>query len=359
VAAENACPLVTVFHEGDPMVPGPEDVEALRACTLALVKFFLKTGPGLFEDDEEAVEPQSMTFTGEDGVTVRVTYPFDPTLIGDDEFGDEDEAVDDFAPENWDDLPPMPVRAAPRVGRNDPCPCGSGKKYKKCCIDKPAAAVPAAVSPADDSPHAMDRVLVNRILAFAEEIEGTKFRDVYKDFTSPETTLPLVFPYAAYCYDLRNRGGAGRESLLARFLKAKGARLSARERSWLEAQQRAWLSVWEVEEIRPGERMTLIDRLTGERRVVLEESGLPNMTRRSRVLGRIATFEGASFLCGFHTRLLPPGHGENVVEKIRRELRMTDNVPCGALQTYAASRSLLRLWEKQVAAHDGDRRRPT
>jgi preprotein translocase subunit SecA len=24
------------------------------------------------------------------------------------------------------------VRAGPRVGRNDPCPCGSGKKYKKC-----------------------------------------------------------------------------------------------------------------------------------------------------------------------------------------------------------------------------------
>jgi tetratricopeptide (TPR) repeat protein len=29
---------------------------------------------------------------------------------------------------------PQPlVRATPRVGRNDPCPCGSGKKYKKCC----------------------------------------------------------------------------------------------------------------------------------------------------------------------------------------------------------------------------------
>ena len=26
----------------------------------------------------------------------------------------------------------QPVRAVPRVGRNDPCPCGSGKKYKKC-----------------------------------------------------------------------------------------------------------------------------------------------------------------------------------------------------------------------------------
>ena len=24
-------------------------------------------------------------------------------------------------------------REAPKVGRNDPCPCGSGKNYKKCC----------------------------------------------------------------------------------------------------------------------------------------------------------------------------------------------------------------------------------
>jgi preprotein translocase subunit SecA len=26
-----------------------------------------------------------------------------------------------------------PVRTGPKVGRNDPCPCGSGKKYKQCC----------------------------------------------------------------------------------------------------------------------------------------------------------------------------------------------------------------------------------
>ena len=26
------------------------------------------------------------------------------------------------------------VRAGPKTGRNDPCPCGSGKKYKHCCI---------------------------------------------------------------------------------------------------------------------------------------------------------------------------------------------------------------------------------
>ena len=26
------------------------------------------------------------------------------------------------------------VRTGPKVGRNDPCPCGSGKKFKKCCV---------------------------------------------------------------------------------------------------------------------------------------------------------------------------------------------------------------------------------
>lgn len=26
-------------------------------------------------------------------------------------------------------------RAGPKIGRNDACPCGSGKKYKKCCME--------------------------------------------------------------------------------------------------------------------------------------------------------------------------------------------------------------------------------
>ena len=27
----------------------------------------------------------------------------------------------------------VPIRNEPKIGRNEPCPCGSGKKYKKCC----------------------------------------------------------------------------------------------------------------------------------------------------------------------------------------------------------------------------------
>jgi hypothetical protein len=30
-------------------------------------------------------------------------------------------------------------RETPKVGRNEPCPCGSGQKYKRCCLGTPPA----------------------------------------------------------------------------------------------------------------------------------------------------------------------------------------------------------------------------
>ncbi|HEY8042183.1 MAG TPA: SEC-C metal-binding domain-containing protein [Polyangiaceae bacterium] len=49
------------------------------------------------------------------------------------------EVLPDYAPPSL--AAPITVRrTASKVGRNDPCPCGSGKKYKKCCEGKDAAA---------------------------------------------------------------------------------------------------------------------------------------------------------------------------------------------------------------------------
>ncbi|MEM1119241.1 MAG: DUF1186 domain-containing protein [Bacteroidota bacterium] len=48
------------------------------------------------------------------------------------------EGIGNRAPENkptWE-RPTTVKRDAPKVGRNDPCPCGSGKKHKKCCLRK-------------------------------------------------------------------------------------------------------------------------------------------------------------------------------------------------------------------------------
>ena len=47
-----------------------------------------------------------------------------------------------------------------KIGRNDPCPCGSSKKYKQCCLAKDeAAARAAAPPPPEPSPRRAGRVV--------------------------------------------------------------------------------------------------------------------------------------------------------------------------------------------------------
>ena len=41
-----------------------------------------------------------------------------------------DAAGEDYAANEKDK--PVPITVGPKIGRNDPCPCGSGKKYKNC-----------------------------------------------------------------------------------------------------------------------------------------------------------------------------------------------------------------------------------
>jgi len=47
----------------------------------------------------------------------------------------EDEYRKQLPGEDEEPLPPPvePIHADQKPDRNDPCPCGSGKKYKKCC----------------------------------------------------------------------------------------------------------------------------------------------------------------------------------------------------------------------------------
>ena len=59
-------------------------------------------------------------------------------------------------PEDISDIDRMlkskkPVENKIRVGRNDPCPCGSGKKYKKCCLGKADKSI-ANEEPVDSIP---------------------------------------------------------------------------------------------------------------------------------------------------------------------------------------------------------------
>lgn len=75
--------------------------------------------------------------------TMRDWACFQPGAVFEQEDEDdwEEEDLLDDAP-SWNekleemstlDAPTPPLQVVPKPGRNDPCPCGSGKKYKKCC----------------------------------------------------------------------------------------------------------------------------------------------------------------------------------------------------------------------------------
>jgi len=54
-----------------------------------------------------------------------------------------------------------------KIGRNDPCPCGSGKKYKKCCMASDEAAARAArpAQPAAAPGHEASNAVVDMVQA--------------------------------------------------------------------------------------------------------------------------------------------------------------------------------------------------
>jgi hypothetical protein len=57
-----------------------------------------------------------------------------------------------------------------KIGRNDPCPCGSGKKYKHCCMDKTAQ--PDEKGPAQQVMEEIREALNSREFASLEEAQG-------------------------------------------------------------------------------------------------------------------------------------------------------------------------------------------
>jgi len=66
-----------------------------------------------------------------------------------------------------------------KVGRNDPCPCGSGKKYKKCCMKKDAERAAASSAEADTSHESPDERAERRHSpARAAEVENAFRRGI-------------------------------------------------------------------------------------------------------------------------------------------------------------------------------------
>lgn len=84
----------------------------------------------------------------------------------------------------------------PRVGRNEPCPCGSGQKYKKCCWtahQRGPASSRTEGAPAHYSPPSPPRNFSQILVEYAAPL---------LEMADSEDALKRAVAMAALCYDL-------------------------------------------------------------------------------------------------------------------------------------------------------------
>lgn len=332
LAGAKAYPTLLVLADWGAVAATERDYRIMTACAAAFSAFFARHGQ-LFEDGtgEEVCE----SFTGEDEITVTLTVPYGtdylpalrtPLVTAEDLFL-RDEPL---------------VKAA---GRNDPCPCGSGKKYKKCHLDSGRAA--NEISPQIPPVHQMDNNLMEGIVLFAASRFGSSWLDsATKGFENDEASLQILIPWTAWTAVSKGKRVADS------FLEEYGTRLSSEERAWFAAQKNAWLSLWEVTRVEAG-TLEVRDLLSGERRSVRDSLASRTLVERDTLLARVVDFRGDSVFVGMHGRALSPLLAMEVIRLVRTKLRnKKGDIAVERLRDPKLGRFMIELWVELVEELD-------
>lgn len=179
-----------------------------------------------------------------------------------------------------------------KVGRNDPCPCGSGKKHKTCCL--------ASSSVSDFQYHHSRQThasLIPKLMTFAFENFGRDLvNEAWRDFNDDESVEdyqqespiePLFMPWFLFNWivELSFPEASGyRETTIAElFLLHHGNRINSDEKALLHAANRCPYSLCEIVEVKPGIGITLLDLLRRIRYEVVERVG-SQIVRRGEII---------------------------------------------------------------------------
>ena len=230
-----------------------------------------------------------------------------------------------------------------KPGRNEPCPCGSGQKYKRCCGGRKGVAAAARGRPL----HERDEVLVRKMLRYAGRRFGWDWLGEAADaffeepgFVPEYPETQLFMPWVVHHWEVEGR------PVREWFLEEKGATLPEADRTWLLLQRPVVLTLWEVLEVQQGVGLRVKDLLGGEERFVHEVRGSRHLLPRHGVLGRVVEHEGLAVFCGMDPQPLPPLEADDVVHAVRRVLGVRGDrpVPRGMLTTGDMTLRLVQLW---------------
>jgi hypothetical protein len=183
-----------------------------------------------------------------------------------------------------------------KAGRNDPCPCGSGEKYKKCCLVKETAVRSDEVLFRET-----EAALMERMLPFAEEAYGENaieeawvlFLDEMTEVAfDPEDPLNLLFiPWFLFNWVIENpedkpmAQAPMNKTVAESFMETEEA--NALELEIMKASNRRPLSFFEVLEVSAGKSLKLQDLMQDQTLSVEEDTASQTLKVGEIILGSI------------------------------------------------------------------------
>ena len=237
-------------------------------------------------------------------------------------------------------------------GRNDRCPCGSGKKYKACCLDRPVAP-DGPVPELDEATLAalnLRAETMHHMLDFAEGRYRRLFkeaRDFFPRLDDPDEEDREVPPLDedeeldweewmlnGVLFDLP--AGPDGEVIAEIFLRKGAGRLAESQRQWIRQMLEAPLTPFAVEDVRQGESVRLRNLWTNEERVITDPHVAEWIKGGAIVAARLTGEPAPSFVePGPYT--FPPDRFEEVQEAMAAYLDQC-GVPTGSELTLAQRR---------------------
>ena len=216
-----------------------------------------------------------------------------------------------------------------KTGRNDPCPCGSGKKFKHCCLN---AGYVAAAGPTDLIWRRLRALLdgyATKMLRFITEAYGplavheawAEFMcDDGLEFDTDTPLMQLFMPWFFHCWapnPLTTK--VVNKSLhevipTAAYLSSNGRRLDPLLRRYLESLLTAPVTFFEVMACDPGTGMTLRDVMTQEEHAVTERGLSQGVQRGDLVFGQLASVDRLTMVEACNGFAIPPMEKAPIIE---------------------------------------------
>ncbi len=219
----------------------------------------------------------------------------------------------------------------PVPGRNDPCPCGSGKKYKRCCLGKDQVRSRPAGEPSPLENRATP-TLGERLGEFAvgkefvhHNVLGLALlwgdgrlapsKKAFERFVFGDDARQVFIPYLIY--DLTFP--PNQPSIAGLFLERHGPSMTGEERAWLEARRCSVLKPFEVIGVRLDEGLLLKDLWSGQTVWVKERLATHQIAQWDLLVARLAAEPGKPVEMEQGAFLLPQDARQELLEMLRVE----------------------------------------